>query len=106
MIAYMRGRMWHVNGRLEGPAVFRLVANQLGGHLVSGLLVPVGCYIALVPATWSRDEDESGKAPIIPEPVDVDGYRAHYFFIDGSPYSRAIVFRDERGERVALGYLW
>ena len=38
-----------------------------------------GSYLAIVPAAWERDEEKAGTAPAMPEPVYLEGCRAHFF---------------------------
>lgn len=39
-----------------------------------------GYYLAIVPPGWERDEETSGPAPVVPESVQLDGYKAHFFY--------------------------
>ena len=41
-----------------------------------------GQYLAIAPNDWQRDENLSGLPPAFPEPVSIDGYQAHFFFIE------------------------
>lgn len=39
-----------------------------------------GYYLLIVPKEWNRNEEISGPAPIEPETVQFDGYKAHFFY--------------------------
>ncbi len=39
-----------------------------------------GYYLAIVPPGWKRDEEASGPASVAPESVQLDGYKAHFFY--------------------------
>ena len=39
-----------------------------------------GYYLAIVPQDWKRDEEVSDPASVNPESVQLDGYKAHFFY--------------------------
>ena len=41
-----------------------------------------GSYLVIVPEDWQRDETLSGSPPVMPEPVSLPGYRAHFFELE------------------------
>ncbi len=51
-----------------------------------------GSYLVVTPEGWERDEELSGPPPVVPEPVNFAGYRAHFFELDKRDGSR-IAFR-------------
>jgi len=76
-----------------------------GGGLNQGRRVKqatCGSCLAVVPATWERDEKEAGPAPAAPEPVCLEGYRAHFFDL-ADDASSVIAFRDQAGASVLFG---
>jgi ribosomal protein L13E len=58
-----------------------------------------GYYLAIVPQEWKRDEDLSGLAPIAPESVQLEGYKAHFFYQE---QNTVIGFITANGERIRL----
>jgi len=58
-----------------------------------------GYYLAIVPQEWKRDEDLSGHAPIVPESVQLEGYKAHFFYQE---QNTVIGFITANGERIRL----
>jgi len=103
LIIYKRGLDWYVDPVLEWPAVFRISPTVCRGYAVTRAALRPGCYVAVVPASWVRE----GYQPSTPEPVaSPDGYLVHWFWIGREECdSRVIAFRDERDEKVILGYL-
>lgn len=59
-----------------------------------------GCYLAVVPSTWQRDEELSGTPPVAPEPLSVDGFKAHFFTLTTD--HEVIAFKDESGELISI----
>jgi hypothetical protein len=66
-----------------------------------------GSYLVVAPSSWTRDEAQSGPAPAEPEPVHLDGYRAHFFDLP-SGCTAGIVLRDgsARTIEIAPGGQW
>ena len=60
-----------------------------------------GCYLAIVPLEWERDEKLSGSAPIVPERVQINGYKAHFFSLITSE-NTSIAFTNPNGERMQV----
>jgi len=58
-----------------------------------------GYYLAIVPQEWKRDEDLSGHAPIVSESVQLEGYKAHFFYQE---QNTVIGFITANGERIRL----
>jgi len=107
MLVYRSKKMWRIMGQFNKCALFRLSTKSLVGKPVSGLVLRPGQYLAVVPASWSRHEDDRGKGLISSEPVAMPGYVAYRFQVGYDENdARSIVFRDDCGERVPLGYLW
>ena len=59
--------------------IFRLTddGSDWKGTLVSK--ISKGFYLAIVPTTWKRDEENGGYPPIDPELLNIDRLTAHYF---------------------------
>ncbi|MBL7072059.1 MAG: hypothetical protein ISS26_07855, partial [Candidatus Omnitrophica bacterium] len=62
----------------------------------------MGYYLVVVPEEWERDEERSGIAPIEPEGVKLEGYKAHYFYVQED--NEAIVFIMSGGEQIVLDF--
>jgi hypothetical protein len=61
--------------------IFKMRKNWGGlGRLVR--YPNIGYYLAVVPRAWKRDEELSGYASVNPEPAQIDGYSAHFFYLD------------------------
>ncbi len=60
-----------------------------------------GYYLIIVPEEWQRDEKASGSAPVVPENVQVNGYKAH-FFVLRQKKDTDIAFINAKGERIQL----
>jgi len=58
-----------------------------------------GYYLAIVPQEWKRDEEVSGPAPDAPESVQVEGYKAHFFYQE---QNTVIGFVTGNGKRIRL----
>jgi len=59
--------------------IFKMRKNWEGlGRLVRR--TTTGYYLAITPHEWERDERISGPAPIAPQSVKLQGYRAHFFY--------------------------
>ena len=58
-----------------------------------------GYYLAIVPQEWNRDEEVSAHAPDAPQSVQVDGYKAHFFYQE---QNTAIGFITANGERIRV----
>jgi len=55
--------------RKDWKGLGRLVIHPTTGH-----------YLAIVPQDWKRDEEVSDSASVNPESVQLDGYKAHFFY--------------------------
>ena len=58
-----------------------------------------GYYLAIVPQEWKRDEEVSGTAPDEPESVQLEGYKAHFFYQE---QNTVIGFITGNGERIRV----
>jgi hypothetical protein len=80
--------------------LFRLV----GHHERKGRRVrqaTSGSYLVVVPDGWERDEEVSGPPPVNPEPVSIDGYWAHFFYL-GRDDARKIAFVTPGSEKIEI----
>lgn len=67
----------------NGYLLFKLSGRNLDqGQLVK--FPSSGAYLVIAPGTWERDEKLSGLPPAMPEPVSLDGYKAHFFDLEKS----------------------
>ena len=81
-----------------------LVFKLSGTDLTQGRLVKQpgnGSYLVIMPEDWKRDEEFAGTAPATPEPVCLDGYRAHFFDLMGENSSK-ILFKDSNGDKIEV----
>lgn len=60
-----------------------------------------GYYLAIVPQEWKRDEEVSDSARINPENVQLDGYKAHFFYQEQNG-NTVIGFIAANGERIRV----
>jgi len=60
-----------------------------------------GYYLAVVPYEWKRNEEISRSAPIAPENVQIDGYKAHFFALKQNE-NTSIAFINANGERIQV----
>jgi len=60
-----------------------------------------GYFLAIVPQEWKRDEEVSDSPSVKPESVQVDGYKAHFFYKEQSD-SSIIGFVNANGERIRV----
>lgn len=61
--------------------LFRLIGQNLNqGCRVKSL--SSGSYLVIAPNDWKREETVSGPPPIAPEPVCLEGYKAHFFDLE------------------------
>jgi len=75
--------------------IFKLRKEWKGlGRLVK--CPSTGCYLAIVPQEWKRDEEVSGTAPDEPESVQLDGYKAHFFYQEQNTVIGFITANDDR----------
>lgn len=80
--------------------IFKMRKNWKGlGRLVKR--PTKGYYLIIVPQGWKRDEDKSGSAPVPPENVQINGYKAHFFVLRGNE-NTAIAFIDTNGELIQV----
>lgn len=42
----------------------------------------IGFYIVIVPSDWKRDSNLAGPAPVKPENIHINNYKAHFFHLD------------------------
>lgn len=81
-----------------------LVYKLSGADLTQGRHVMrpcTGLYLVIVPEDWERDEEFAGIAPATPEPVCLDGYRAHFFDLVANDSSK-IAFIDRMGNPIVV----
>ena len=60
-----------------------------------------GYYLIIAPQEWERDEEMSGSAPVAPENVQIDGYKAHFFFLRQNE-DTPVAFVNTTGERIQV----
>lgn len=60
-----------------------------------------GSYLAVVPDGWERDEEVSGPPTANPEPMSIDGYQAHFFYL-GRDYAGKIAFVTPGSEKIEI----
>ena len=60
-----------------------------------------GSYLVVVPHVWQRDEKLAGAAPVMPEPVCLEGCQAHFFDLKDR-HTCEIAFRDRSGETFVI----
>lgn len=73
--------------------------NQNQGRHVK--TVSSGSYLVMVPDNWRRNEELSGPAPVAPEPVSIDGYRAHFYTIEKDDGGK-VAFLTSEGESIVI----
>ena len=61
-----------------------------------------GSYLAIVPEDWERCKELAGTAPATPEPVCLEGFRAHFFDLPANSATN-IAFLDSTGRSIVLG---
>jgi len=82
--------------------IFKMRRNWKGlGRLVNR--PTSGYYLAIVPEEWKRDEEMSGGAPVAPENVQLEGYKAHFFGLRQNG-DTPIAFVDTTGERIQVEF--
>lgn len=82
--------------------IFKMRRNWKGlGRLVNR--PTSGYYLAIVPEEWKRDEEMSGGATVVPENVQLDGYKAHFFGLRQNG-DIPIAFIDANGERIQVEF--
>ena len=74
--------------RKDWKGLGRLVRNPTTGY-----------YLAIVPQEWKRDEEVSDSARVNPESVQVNGYKAHFFYQE---QNMVIGFITADGERIRV----
>ena len=60
-----------------------------------------GSYLVMVPDNWERDEALSGPPPIVPEPVSLTGYQAHFYILEKDGDGK-IAFHTPAGESFVI----
>lgn len=60
-----------------------------------------GYYLIVTPQEWNRYEETSGPAPVAPENVQINGYKAHFFVLEQNE-DTTITFIDAKGERIQV----
>ena len=63
--------------------------------------ISVGWYLVMAPDTWERLPAPSSPVAVAPEPVSIDGYRAHFLIADGQG-ARTIGFQTPQGTEVVV----
>jgi hypothetical protein len=58
-----------------------------------------GSYLVVAPGDWQRDEELAGPAPAKPEPVCLEAYRAHFFYLGNG---QQCALRDGMGRLVVM----
>ncbi|MDA8217192.1 MAG: hypothetical protein M0Z94_06180 [Dehalococcoidales bacterium] len=85
----------------HGCLLFKMNSQDDGeGRLVASYTR--GCYLAVVPEDWRRDEALAGPPSVSPQPVNVAGYRGHFFDIPSGPGEFTIAFRTSSGQTIVL----
>ncbi len=80
--------------------LFKMRKNWKGlGRLVR--YPTTGYYLDIVPQEWKRDDEVSRSASVNPESVQLDGYKAHFFYLEQSS-NTLIGFITANGERIRL----
>lgn len=82
--------------------LFKLSGSDLD-HGRKVTQISSGLYLVIVPDAWERDEEKSGTPPIMPEPVFLHGYKAHFFEIDDKSPA-CIAFRNEYNKPIVIRY--
>lgn len=84
----------------EGCLLFKLSGpNQNRGRRVKS--PSSGAYLVMVPDDWERDEAMAGPPHVAPEPVSLEGYRAHFFELEKDGDVQ-IAFRRPNGEPLII----
>lgn len=112
-----RYRLKHVEGKvkvtwtegeknisLAGPGRNYLIFKMRENWKEPGRLVrysTTGYYFVIVPQEWERNEEVTGPASIAPESVQLDGYKAHFFYQERKS-DTAIDFIASDGERIQV----
>lgn len=60
-----------------------------------------GYYLIVAPQEWNRHEETSGPAPVAPENIHINGYKAH-FFVLGQNQDTSIAFIDAKSKRIQV----
>jgi hypothetical protein len=60
-----------------------------------------GYYLIITPQKWERNEETSGIAPVAPENVQINGYKAHFFVLKQND-DTAIEFIDAKGKLIQV----
>jgi len=79
---------------------FRLVGHH-GSRGRRVRRVTSGSYLVVVPEDWERDDEVSGPPPANPEPVSIDGYWAHFFYLSRDD-ARKIAFVTPGDEKIEI----
>lgn len=87
-------------GKERNYLVFKMRKNwKERGRLVR--CSTTGHYLIIVPQQWKRDEEVSGPAPVEPENVQLNGYKAHFFYQE-QDMNTGIGFITTNGERIRI----
>jgi hypothetical protein len=81
----------------ESPLFFQMH----GDHARSVIHPTRGLNFAVTPSHWKYDEDVSNAPPVEPEPCAIEGYRTHFFSIEGNPI---LVF--QRSGATPVRFFW
>jgi len=80
--------------------IFKMRKNWKGlGRLVRRHMA--GYYLIIAPQEWKRDEETSASTPDKLENIQIDGYKAHFFY-QGQNGDKAIAFINTKGNRVQV----
>lgn len=60
-----------------------------------------GSYLVIVPEGLERDEELAGTAAAAPEPLCLEGYQGHFFYL-ASDHAGKIAFRDQTGDALIM----
>lgn len=60
-----------------------------------------GYYLIIAPQEWKLDEETSGPAPVEPENVQINGYKAHFFVLRQNE-DTVVAFIDAKDERIKV----
>jgi len=60
-----------------------------------------GYYLIIAPQEWERHEETSGTAPVAPEKVQINGYKAHFFVLRQNE-DTAVAFINAKSERIQV----
>lgn len=56
----------------------------------------LGIYLVVIPQDWIRDEQQSGVSPVPPSHCHLNGFQAHYFYLDSANDERIAFLTPEK----------